>query len=463
MTANGPDPVPARGAAPGPLASEALDLSRRLAELLRREHGAMADFLVALADFDRRRLWAPLGYASLFHYLHRGLGLSKGSAFYRKTAAGLVRRFPEVVEPLRDGRLCITGVVELAKVMDEGNRAEVLPRFFHRSRREARAVAVEIRPASVVPWRAVVSRVESGRDDAPPASDRPGPPVPRARAALPAGPRGPVGPSRSGGLPQPADFLASTDPVQPAEPRSTHPGGGKSRADEAVPLTAELRRLHVTVSHRFLEKLDAARDALSHSHPGAATEQVLEVGLDLLLERHARRRGLGARRGARGARGGPGRPAADRGPAAARDTAPRQRGAARSPARHVPAEVRRAVWERDGGRCQWPLAEGVGAGPGSGAAGSGGDGGQRARRELAVCGSTVRVELDHVVPVSRGGLSTVENCRLLCRFHNDLAARLELGDEWMDAVLRQAPVRRRARGRGSHPRGPSGPRAGGGR
>jgi hypothetical protein len=54
----------------------------------------MADFLVALADFDRRRLWVELGYSSLFSFLHRELGLSKGAAFYRKTAAELVQRFP---------------------------------------------------------------------------------------------------------------------------------------------------------------------------------------------------------------------------------------------------------------------------------------------------------------------------------------------------------------------------------
>jgi len=68
--------------------------------------------------------------------------LSKGAAHYRKTAAGLVRRFPEIVEPLRDGRLCITSVVEVAKVLTAENRHEVLPRFFQRSRRDAMALAV---------------------------------------------------------------------------------------------------------------------------------------------------------------------------------------------------------------------------------------------------------------------------------------------------------------------------------
>jgi hypothetical protein len=117
----------------------------------------MADFLVALAEFDRGRLWVHLGFSSLFEYLHRELGLSRGSAHYRKVAAQLVQRFPEVVEPLRSGKLCITVVLELAKVITPENRAEVLPRFFHRSKQEAKAVAVEIRPAEVVPRREMVA------------------------------------------------------------------------------------------------------------------------------------------------------------------------------------------------------------------------------------------------------------------------------------------------------------------
>src|SRR6266542_5950810 len=93
--------------------TSARDLSAHLAELLRRERAALGEFLVALADFDRKRLWVELGHASLFYFLHRELGLSSGAAFYRKTAAELIQRFPDIVDPLRDGRLCMTSVVEL--------------------------------------------------------------------------------------------------------------------------------------------------------------------------------------------------------------------------------------------------------------------------------------------------------------------------------------------------------------
>lgn len=53
----------------------------------------------------------------------------------------------------------------------------------------------------------------------------------------------------------------------------------------------------------------------------------------------------------------------------------------------IPTAVRREVWKRDGARC-------------------------------VECGSTVDLEYDHLIPVSRGGSSTVRNVRLLCEMCN---------------------------------------------
>jgi hypothetical protein len=368
--------------------TNARDLSVHLADLLRREHGALADFLLALAEFDRRRLWLELGHASLFSFLHRELGLSKGAAHYRKVAAELVQRFPEVIEPLRDGRLCITSIIELEKVVTRENAREVLPRFFHLSRREAMAVSAELQPDEAPPYRVVITAVRNAPSAAPVAA------VERAASAsveleLGATTR---------------DDRSAPPSVQPVEPvhakvSPAAPSAPISRErDWAEPLTADLRRLHVTVSRRFLAKLEAARAALSHSHPGASFEDVLEAGLELVLERHAKRRGLGAK--------------------ARRERRP-------SKPDHVPAEVKRAVWERDGGRCQWKLDSG------------------------GICGSTLRVELDHSLAKALGGLATVENLRLLCRCHNDLAARRTFGDAWMDRFTRGRRARGTRTGQGS--------------
>jgi hypothetical protein len=159
------------------------DLAKRLAELLSREHAALGDFLVALADFDRERRWLELGYTSLFYFLHRGLGVSKGSAFYRKTAAELVQRYPEVIEPLRDGRLCITSVAELAKVITPENRGEVVARFFHASRQEAKAIAAELRPVEAAPQRDLVTLLQPSPAPAQPSTAQPSAAAPHPEAA----------------------------------------------------------------------------------------------------------------------------------------------------------------------------------------------------------------------------------------------------------------------------------------
>jgi hypothetical protein len=136
----------------------ARDLSDRLALLLRGERSALGDFLVALADFDRRQAWRALGYPSLFVYLNRHLELSNGASHYRAVAARLVQRHPAVLEALREGKLCFTVIVELSKVLTPENEAEVLPRLFHRSKAEAKAVSAELRPQPV-PERVVVTAV----------------------------------------------------------------------------------------------------------------------------------------------------------------------------------------------------------------------------------------------------------------------------------------------------------------
>jgi hypothetical protein len=156
------------------------------------------------------------------------------------------------------------------------------------------------------------------------------------------------------------------------------------------PKTAEQSRVHVTVPRTLLRKLEAARDALSHSKPGASEAEVLEAGLDLLLERHARRKGL-----VKKPRSAPPAP-----PPQMDDDAPSDR--------YIPAHVRRVVWKREQGRCQFPLEGG------------------------GVCGSTCQVELDHIIPVAKGGPSTADNIRCACKPHNLLAARREFGDSVMD-------------------------------
>jgi hypothetical protein len=369
-----------------------------LATLLRAERTAAAGFLLALSDFDRRRGWEPLGHSSLFAFLVAELRLSKGAAYVRSSASRLLQAFPAAMEPLQDGRLCLSSVGELARVASPENFSAVLPRFFGCSSREAREVAAAIMPREVPPVRDQVTRLASTGARSAPVE----PPATALRLA----------PGSTGetwlNFASPAD----SGSVRAHEPPSTQSARAAAPGDDVEPLTAELRRLHVTVDRQFLKMLDAARDGLSHSIPGASTEQVLKAALELLLEKQARTRGQVKRP----------RKVAPSAASTASPTSPAPEPLHRrsGPRETIPADVRRAVWARDGGRCTWPL-----------------DGG-------GCCGSTHRLELDHVIPWARGSVPTVDGLRILCRPHNLLAARLAFGSRWMGryAGAGSPPLRR---------------------
>ncbi|MFY3743161.1 HNH endonuclease [Anaeromyxobacter sp. Red801] len=346
------------------------ELSDRLVTLLRREHAALAEFLVALADFDVRRAWAELGYASLFHYLHRELRLSKGSAQYRKVAAELIQAVPAVVEPLRDGRLCFTTVIEVARVVTAENWEAVLPRFYGLSRHEAAEVVAALAPRPAPPVRTVLTAVRRS------ASSTAEPTVLAVTSGSTVELTGPV-----------AAVGSTVEPSVPAVPVAAPTSSFRSA--ELTPLTADRQRLHVTVSGRFARKLERLRDL----RPDLSDDALLEAGVDLLLAKAEKRKSGHT----------------DRPQAAIRPS--RDRG-------HIPADVRREVWKRDGGCCQWRLASGE------------------------CCGSTHSLQLDHVVPRALGGASTADNLRVLCAAHNLEAARRVFGDARMGRYTkgRRVPI-----------------------
>jgi hypothetical protein len=384
---------------------EARRLRDAIAALLRREQAAMADFLIALADFDRRRGWEVLGHASLFAFINSELGLSPAPTSWRVEAARLLQRFPDLVEPLRRGQLCLTTMGELAKVLTQQNRAAVLPRFLGISSREAKEIVAELQPRPAPPMRTVVRPLATARAAVVEFAALTGPnlatPLTHSRSPSPGVPAD----TDSGSLWAPKVELAAPARLAP-------------RRDDVDPLRADVSRLSTTVSRRFLQKLKSARAGLGHAIPGATTEQVLEAALDLLLEKQAKARALVKRPRAVAAPAIPSAIAAfasDPAPDSAlppvqpvdepnfanplhRRTGPREA---------IPAAVRRAVWERDQGRCTWPLDAG------------------------GCCGSTHRLELDHVVPWARDGEPTEANLRLLCGRHNRLAAKSAFGERVM--------------------------------
>ena len=76
---------------------------------------------------------------------------------------------------------------------------------------------------------------------------------------------------------------------------------------------------------------------------------------------------------------------------------------ATAPSRHIPADVKRAVWQRDGAQCAFVAPTG--------------------RR----CRERAYLELHHVQPYAMQGPASVANISLRCRRHNQYEAELIFG------------------------------------
>ena len=149
--------------------------------------------------------------------------------------------------------------------------------------------------------------------------------------------------------------------------------------------------VQVTVRESTRDKIKYAQSLLSHALPSGDVSVVLERALDLLIERIEKKKIGAGKRSTHSAQ-----PRVD--------------------SRHVPANVRCAVWKRDGGQCTFVSADG--------------------KR----CGSHRFLEFDHVTPVARGGQATVEGIRLRCRAHNQFEAEQVFGVEFMQKKRARSQV-----------------------
>ena len=103
----------------------------------------------------------------------------------------------------------------------------------------------------------------------------------------------------------------------------------------------------------------------------------------------------------------------------AKTKAPRKatlEGGERPSSRYIPAPIRRAVYERDGGRCRFVDARG--------------------RR----CSARRHLEFHHLDPYARGGAHSVGNVQLACAGHNAYLAERDYGEATM-AQYRRRPDR----------------------
>jgi len=353
-------------------------LLRDLSAIAARDRVMTATLLAHIAEVDARRLYVPAGHPSMHAFCVEHLRYSDDAAFRRIRAARAARQFPKLFTALADGQVNLAAVSLIAPHLTYENVDALIEASTHKRKIEVEQFLAERFPSSdALPSAVAKIRVISPKPSDPPA------------AALP--------------------LLASAEPGATSFPSAAGPLSGEVRNEMLVLGRVANSEVHAEPRFHFQfvvpksthDKLCQAQALLSHSMPADDLARVFDRALDALISQlEVRRLGVSTRE--------------------LRRERPHEEG---TPSRYIPAAIRRAVWERDEGRCTFVSITG---------------GRCRCRRFI---------ELDHVVPFARGGKATVENLRLRCSAHNQYEAERVFGVDFMKRKRQEAWIAATTRNR----------------
>ena len=215
----------------------------------------------------------------------------------------------------------------------------------------------------------------------------------------------------------------------------------RSRKAVVSPLAPELYKIQFTADAETYRMLRQLQELMRHQIPNGDPAEIVKRGLEMLLDHVKEQKFAEVRRPRKQTekkqstevqasvpverRVVAEREARPERRAMAEEEAPPKRrapteGEARKTSRHIPAEVKRGVWERDEGRCAFVSRSG--------------------RR----CSERSRIEYHHIYPFGLGGEATVSNISLRCRTHNAYEGELIFGEAIRKNGERAVPARTHA-------------------
>jgi hypothetical protein len=272
-----------------------------------REREATVAFIVHVAEFDARRLYAEAGFTSTYRYCIDVLHLSEDAAWNRIDAGRAARAYPVILEMLVAGALSPTTARMMRPHLTSDNHRELLAAASGKSKREVEALLAARFP----------------RPDAPSVVRPLGPKVMTAAPIA-----API-----------ATVIANTSATAPRE----------TSASAASPLSALITdprvlppppidryEIRFTACAATAALLRRAQNLLAGTAPSGDLDRVFRRALALLVSDLERKKAA----------------------VTDRPTARPSDGRAGRDSRFLPAAVRRTVWQRDGGQCAFVTTDG---------------------------------------------------------------------------------------------------------
>jgi 5-methylcytosine-specific restriction endonuclease McrA len=289
------------------------DLVKQVQNLFQREKRLGDAILLGLKEIKARRVFAAMGYPSLFEFLVKHFGLSESATYQRLQALKLIEAVPEVQAHLLDGTLSLSN-------------AALVQSFIQNQEKET--------PLNIETKKELIESVKGKTHK-------------EARLTL-----------------------AKENPTAALPP---------SREKIMTPTHSQLQ---ITVDQETMAALQEVKELLSHTIPDGNLAEVLKYMLTLTTHSLKKRKG----------RTGSQAPQADSSSSVIQSGTDEKKRCVRS--RYIPVEIKRKVFARAGGCCEYTSADG--------------------KR----CLSKHQLEFDHRVPLSQGGLHHEDSLRIFCRSHN---------------------------------------------
>ena len=318
--------------------------------LSQQSRDVTVEVVATLVAIARRGLHRGEGPGTLFGYLTRVLRFSGAAAWNRIQAARAARRFPVVLQMLADGSVNLTTVRILVPHLTKGNHVAVLAEAQGKSTRDIKKIAARLAPRPDAPTAirklpASAAPRQSSLTSDPPATVHAAPRVDPA----PAGPPAPA--------PEPESRRPIVEPTAPAR-----------------------YRMQITLDEEMHDDLTTIQDLMRREIPNGDAALIVRRALKLLRADVEKKVFAATER-------------------------PRQSRGTRPGSRDIEAAVKRTVWKRDAGQCDWVGRDG--------------------RR----CTERSYLEFHHRHPHALGGGKGADNISLLCAAHNALEAERVFGRE----------------------------------
>ena len=397
------------------------DLTAALHKAITSERSNIAASIACLIEITARDLHTRLGAPSLFVYLTRDMKLSESSASKRCAAVRAIRNYPQILSLIQCGRLHLSNISMISRHLTRENSGRLIAWAQNETQRGLeKKLALEFPlPARRDTIRPVVYLAQGDQSTV------------HDRANLQGNLQGNV---QKNLQPNVHENISTDDDIRGEEKGHDNEN---FKAEEPVFLFAAESskpamgaRLHVTLN----PEAAAALEFLAQSMPGKSISDILSLAVGELRKRRELASGKSSSRRPSQGQSQP--------PSESKLSGVMANVSAASPVesppianRYIPAALRREVAQRDGHRCRY-VASGYNCPDGSKKNGTKKNGDAITNDAISGprrCAALHHLEFDHLIPRAFGGQNTLANLRLLCRAHNNLAAKDLMGKEFIES------------------------------